>query len=83
MTELIEVIKTLFISALLVTLMQIRVSGQTIESYSESWLEKSKVAYFVQGAAAGGVLAVRDLYHSVLEAWTGSKKPASESKAFK
>lgn len=73
MTELMFTLKTLFFSIVLVTLMQIRVAGTTIEARAEDWLETSKVAHFVQGAAAGGVIAVRDLYRSIQEIWTGSK----------
>jgi hypothetical protein len=83
MSELMFVVKTLLLSALLVTLMQIRVSGTTVESRAQAWLETSSVAHFVQGAAAGGVLAVRDLYRSISDAWTGSKESKNQFKASK
>jgi hypothetical protein len=83
MNELMFTIKTLLMAALLVTLMQIRVSGVTIEKSAEDWLETSSVAHFVQGAAAGGVLAVRDLYRSILEVWTGNSNSVQQAKAAK
>ena len=74
MSELLFTLKTFVFAAILVALMQIRVSGQTIESKAEQWLETSKVAHYLQSSAAGGVLAVKDLYRSVVGSWTGSSK---------
>ncbi len=71
MSELIFAIKTLLISALLVSLMQVKISGVSMENHTQSWLENSSVAHFIQGAATGGVLAFRDLYKSITAAWQG------------
>ncbi len=71
MSELIFALKTLLISALLITLMQVKISGNTMESYTQSWLVNSGVAHFIQGAATGGILACRDLYKSIAVTWQG------------
>jgi hypothetical protein len=73
MMEIIFTLRTLFLAALIVSLMQIRVSGTTIESKAEQWLETSKVAHYIQETAAGGVIAVKDLYRSIVSSWNGSK----------
>lgn len=80
MTEFNFALKTFAAAALILTLMQIRVSGSSVERHMEGWLENSKVAHFVQGAAAGGVLAAKDLYKTVSEVASGSKTE-SEFKA--
>jgi hypothetical protein len=77
MNELFFALKTLLMSALLVTLMQVRVSGISLEMQAQSWLQNSSVAHFVQGAATGGVLACRDLYISITDVWKGSSHRAS------
>ena len=82
MSELIFAIKTLVISALLISLMQVKIAGTTMENHTQSWLENSSVAHFVQGAATGGILACRDLYKSISSAWQGSSNHA-DAKASK
>lgn len=71
MSELVFALKTLLISALFVCLMQAKIAGSTVENHTQSWLQNSMVAHFIQGAATGGILACRDLYKSITAAWQG------------
>lgn len=72
MSELLFAVKTLLASALLVTLMQVKVSGYSIEERAEYFLKSSTVAHFIQGAAVGAILASKDLYKSVTSISFGS-----------
>ena len=71
MSELIFALKTFLISALLISLMQVKIAGSTLENHTQLWLENSSVAHFIQGAATGGILACRDLYKSIATTWQG------------
>lgn len=77
MSELIFTIKTLLISALLISLMQVKLAGTSLENHTQSWLQNSSVAHFVQGAATGGILACRDLYKSIASTWQGTSASSS------
>jgi hypothetical protein len=55
------VLKCLIFTAVLVVLMQVKVGRYSIEAYSFHWLRKSTVSQYVQGAAAGGAMALRNL----------------------
>ncbi len=81
MNEVLFTLRTLILAGLIVTLMQIRVAGTTVEAKAEQWLETSKVAHYVQSTAAGGVLAAKDLYQSILGSWTGSTKTSQATRA--
>ncbi len=77
MSEIFFALKTLLISALLISLMQVKIAGTTMETHTQAWLENSSVAHFIQGAATGGILACRDLYKSVASAWQGPTQKTS------
>lgn len=77
MSEMIFALKTLLISALLISLMQVKIAGTTMETHTQAWLENSTVAHFIQGAATGGILACRDLYKSIATAWQGPAQKTS------
>ncbi len=82
MSELVFTLKTFLASALLISLMQVKVAGASVENHTQSWLENSTVAHFVQGAATGGILACRDLYKSISSTWQGTS-PQGNAKASK
>lgn len=65
MEDLKFVLKCFAFTAVLVILMQVRVSGHSIEAYTFHWLRKSTVSQYIQGAAAGGAMALRNLGSSV------------------
>lgn len=61
MEEFKFVMKCFVFTVVLVVLMQVRVGGHSIEAYTFHWLRKSAVSQYVQSAAAGGVMALRNL----------------------
>ena len=65
MGEVKFVLKCLLVTCLIVVAMQIRISGRSIESQTFRWLRYSEVSKYVQGVAAGGVMALRRLTNSV------------------
>lgn len=65
MEELKFVIKCLFFTMFLIVLMQVKVGGASIESHSFHWLQKSTVSQYIQSAAAGGAMALRNLGHTM------------------
>ncbi|ASD65283.1 hypothetical protein [Bdellovibrio bacteriovorus] len=65
MEELKFVLKCFAATALLIVLMQVKVGGDSIESHSFRWLQKSTVSQYIQSAAAGGAMAIRNLGRSL------------------
>lgn len=65
MEELKFVVKCFVFTALLIVVMQVRVGGYSIEAHSFHWLRKSTVSQYIQSAAAGGAMALRNLGRSV------------------
>jgi len=65
MEELKFVVKCLCFTMLLVVLMQVKVGGSSIEAHSFRWLRTSTVSQYIQSAAAGGAMALRNLGHTV------------------
>ena len=65
MEELKFVVKCLVFTMLLVVLMQVKVGGYSIEAHSFHWLRKSTVSQYIQSAAAGGAMALRNLGRTV------------------
>lgn len=59
------VVKSFIITVVLVVAMQVKVGNSSLESYSQWWLQKSSVSIYVQSVAAGGALALRNLYYNV------------------
>lgn len=82
MEELKFVLKCFFFTALLVVMMQVKVGGASIEQHSFRWLQKSTVSQYVQSAAAGGAMALRNLAGSlkdgVASSVDGFREGASE-----
>ncbi|NUN06434.1 MAG: hypothetical protein HUU57_11805 [Bdellovibrio sp.] len=85
MEELKFVTKCLLFSALLIVLMQVKIGGVSVESHSFHWLRTSTVSQYIQSAAAGGAIALRNLGESVQEAAShtlnGFQEGAHEQKA--
>jgi ABC-type sulfate transport system permease component len=65
MSELLFVLKSFFLTVLLVIAMQIKVGSSSLEQYTQWWLQKSSVSVYVQTVAAGGALALKNLIFSV------------------
>ncbi|WP_413559302.1 hypothetical protein [Bdellovibrio sp. HCB209] len=61
MEELKFVLKTLAFTMLLIVLAQVKVGGASIESYTFRWLQRSTVSQYIQSAAAGGAMALKNL----------------------
>lgn len=61
MEELKFIIKCYLFTALLVVLMQVKVGGTSIETYAFRWLRTSTTSQYIQSAAAGGAMALRNL----------------------
>ncbi|MGE5086041.1 MAG: hypothetical protein ACM3MG_07035 [Bacillota bacterium] len=60
MEEFKFVLKTLTFTMLLIVLAQVKIGGTSIESYTFRWLQKSTVSQYIQSAAAGGAMALRN-----------------------
>ncbi|KYG66826.1 hypothetical protein AZI86_07255 [Bdellovibrio bacteriovorus] len=65
MEELKFVVKCFVFTMLLVVLMQVKVGGYSIEAHSFHWLRKSTISQYIQSAAAGGAMALRNLGRTV------------------
>lgn len=65
MEELKFVVKSFVFTMLLVVLMQVKVGGYSIEAHSFHWLRKSTISQYIQSAAAGGAMALRNLGRTV------------------
>ncbi|WP_295905156.1 hypothetical protein [uncultured Bdellovibrio sp.] len=65
MEELKFVLKCFACTALLIVLMQVKVGGASIENHSFHWLQNSTASQYIQSAAAGGAMALRNLGKSL------------------
>lgn len=72
MSELIFVVKSLVLTVVLVVFMQVKVGNASLEAYSQNWLQKSTVSVYLQSVAAGGALALKNLFYSVKGGVTGT-----------
>jgi hypothetical protein len=72
MSELLFVIKCLIITVLLTVAMQVRMGNSTVEQQSQWFLQKSPTSVYIQTVAAGGALALRNIFTSVKNGITGS-----------
>ncbi|MEK2689530.1 hypothetical protein [Bdellovibrio sp. GT3] len=61
MEEVKFVLKTLVFTMLLIVLSQVKVGGASVESYAFRWLQRSTVSQYIQSAAAGGAMALKNL----------------------
>ncbi len=61
MEELRFIIKCFVFTSLLVILTQVKVGNHSIEAYTFHWLRKSPASQYIQSAAAGGAMAMRNL----------------------
>jgi len=74
MSELTFVIKSFVLTVLIVVLLQMKVGSATLESSSQRWLQKSSVSVYIQSVAAGGALALKNLYYSAKSGITGTAR---------
>lgn len=65
MEELKFVVRCLVFTMLMVVIMQVKVGGYSIEAHSFHWLRKSTISQYIQSAAAGGAMALRNLGRTV------------------
>ncbi|WP_413289588.1 hypothetical protein [Bdellovibrio sp. HCB337] len=65
MSEILFVVKCLVLTVLLTVFMQVKVGSASIEAYSQNWLQRSSVSIYIQSVAAGGALALKNLFYSV------------------
>lgn len=72
MSELFFVVKSLFLTVILVVAMQVKVGEASLEQYSQHWLQKSSVSIYIQSVAAGGALALKNLFFNVKSSVTGT-----------
>lgn len=72
MSEFIFVVKSLILTVLLVVFMQVKVGNSSLEGYSQAWLQRSSVSIYIQSVAAGGALALKNLFFSVKNGVTGT-----------
>jgi len=72
MSELVFVLKSFIIAAVLIVAMQVKVGNSSLESYSQWWLQKSSFSLYIQSVAAGGALALKNLATGVKSTVTGT-----------
>jgi len=60
MGEVAFVLKSLVAAVLLVAVLQVKVSGNTLERHTETWLQTSSVSNYIQKVASGAVLLVQN-----------------------
>ena len=72
MSELMFVLKSLIITAVITVAMQVRIGNSSLEQQSQWFLQRSPVSIYVQSVAAGGAMAIRNLYGNVKNGVTGS-----------
>lgn len=65
MSELLFVIKSFVFTMAIIVLMQVKVGNASIERHSQWFLQKSEASLYVQSVAAGGALALKNLFFSV------------------
>jgi hypothetical protein len=83
MEELKFVAKCFVFTMLLIVLMQVKVGGYSIEAHSFHWLRKSTVSQYIQSAAAGGAMALRNLGGAVKDGVASSVDGFKEGSAEK
>ena len=64
MDEIKFVLKSLFITLIVLMLMQIKIGSSTIETETLHWIETSSVTRYLQNVSAGAVLALRNVGQS-------------------
>jgi len=72
MSELVFVLRSFIVTVIIVVAMQVKVGNSSLESYSQWWLQKSSVSVYIQSVAAGGALALKNLYFNVKSGITGT-----------
>ena len=72
MSEFFFVMKSLVLAVLIVVFMQAKVGDSSLEGYSQAWLQRSSVSIYIQSVAAGGALALKNLFFSVKSGVTGT-----------
>lgn len=71
MSELFFIIKSLVLTFLITAIMQVKVDNITLEQKTQWFVQRSPASIYMQTVAAGGALALRELYTSVKSGLTG------------
>lgn len=66
MNEFIFAGKMLVVTAIIVVLMQVRVSGYSIESHAENWIKTAAPVLVLRDVAEGGLLVVHDTWSALM-----------------
>ncbi len=72
MTEFVFAMKCLLSTITIVVMMQLKISGISVEDRAFHWFRKSQVSLYVQSVAAGGVAATKNLVVSVKDGIAGT-----------
>lgn len=72
MSEFVFAMKCLLSTIAIVVMMQLKISGVSMEDRAFHWFRKSSVSLYVQSVAAGGVAAVKNLAGSVKDGIAGT-----------
>lgn len=76
---MISVLKTLFVSILVIVVLQIRVGNHSIENHILNWARSSEVAGFTNDVANGAVDFVDDLINHAQKLYAAWKAPSGAS----
>lgn len=83
MGEVAFVLKSLIAAVLMVAIMQVKVSGNTIERHTETWLQTSSVSVYLQKVASGAVLLVQNsskaVSNLISKTFNGNGSPETRS----
>lgn len=64
--DLFFILKSLFLTCVVILLLQIKLGDFTLEEHSMSWLRESHAASFLQEVSHGGVLVIKRTYGAIV-----------------
>ena len=65
MSDIFFILKSFFLTGLVVTLLQVKVGDWTVENHALVWIKISPITRSLQKVASGGVMVMSDLWLSV------------------
>lgn len=66
MSEFIYALRMLVVAAIIVVIMQVRVSGNSIEAHAENWIKTAAPVLVLRDVAEGGLLVLHDAWSSLM-----------------
>jgi hypothetical protein len=81
MTEFVFAMKCLISTIAIVVMMQLKISGVSIEDRAFHWFRRSPTSLYVQSVAAGGVYVLRNLSTSVKDGVAGTSNSFKQGAA--